>query len=388
MTITEKFFVECVKCGIKSEKIKIVPSGLDYNQLYKLCVAHSMSVIVVTALSEVFDKLYARFVDVLKKLAERQVKKDVQSEYDLNLVLKSFEQNGINYMPLKGYYLKKLYPNTAMRYASDWDLLIDVKQIKAIRKIMQNLCMEVKRFDEHHDIFYNPTTKTVFELHKTLFVGKLKNYFKTGFERAEVAENKECFYELSKEDFYISILAHSAYHFTEDAGVGIRYLADIYLYRKTYNLNEDYLDKELAKCDLKKFKEEFEKVSSYLFDGADANDFTKTLAKHILQSSILQYSDMKLASEVASNKGQVGDKKARKKTFWRKIFLTKEQMQFLFPVLKKIGWLMPLFHVVRWVKVMFTRPKALGQLKGYKQVELEKVDHMDGIRKGLGIENF
>ena len=275
-----------------------------------------------------------------------------------------------------------------MRYASDWDLLIDVKQIKVIRKLMQDLCLEVKRFDEHHDIFYNPNTRTVFELHKTLFVGRLKNYFKTGFERTKRKEGYNSFYELSKEDFYISLLGHSAYHFAESAGVGIRYLADIYLYRKAYNLDENYLDEELEKCNLKTFKQEFEKVVAYLFDDMDANEFTKTLAKHILQSSILEYTDMKLASKVASNKGKLSDKKARRKTFWRKIFLTKEQMQFLFPVLKKNVWLMPLFHFVRWGKVLFTRPKAIGQLKGYKQVEPEKVNHMDSIRKGLGIENF
>ena len=97
---------------------------------------------------------------------------------------------------------------------------------------------------------------------------------------------------------------------------------------------------------------------------------------------------MQLASDVASNKENNGEKTAIRKTFWRKIFLTKEQMQFLFPVLKKNVWLLPFFHFVRWFRVLFTRPKAIGQLKGYKQVELEKVNHMDEIRKGLGIENF
>ena len=68
-------------------------------------------------------------------------------------------------------------------------------------------------------------------------------------------------------------MGHSAYHFAESAGVGIRYLADIYLYRKAYNLDENYLDEELEKCNLKTFKQEFEKVVAYLFDSTNSMSF-------------------------------------------------------------------------------------------------------------------
>ena len=55
---TEKFFVECVKRGIKKEKIEFVPDGLDYQQFYKLCAAHSMSVAVVRALEQRLPMYY------------------------------------------------------------------------------------------------------------------------------------------------------------------------------------------------------------------------------------------------------------------------------------------------------------------------------------------
>lgn len=390
MTNTEKFFVECVKKGIKDEKIEYIPDELDYKQFYNLCASHSMSVVVFKALENVKEKLLPQFLTALQRSVHRHVMLDVQSEYDINTVLTAFEEHGLKYMPLKGYHLKKLYPSTDMRYASDCDVLIDVEQLKEVRALVDELGLATKRHDEHHDIVYYPETKTIFELHKTIFVGPLEEYFgveNKGFERASVREGYQYFYEMDRERFYISLLGHSAYHFAENAGVGIRHLTDIYLYRKAYELNEEYLNAELDKCGLRQFKDEFEKVAAYFFDGVEADGFTHKLAKHILESSLLANEEKKSASDVAAHASE-GDEKARGKSIWRKIFLPTKQMKFSYPVLKKHVWLLPFFHIVRWVSVLFTRPKAIKQLKQMKNVEESDLAYMKEIRNGLGINHL
>ena len=287
--------------------------------------------------------------------------------------------------------MKKLYPSTDMRYASDCDVLIDVDQLKEVRALVDELGLATKRHDEHHDIVYYPETKTIFELHKTIFVGPLEQYFgvgNKGFEKTSVREGYQYFYEMDRERFYISLLGHSAYHFAESAGVGIRHLTDIYLYRKAYELNEEYLNAELEKCGLRQFKEGFEKVSAYFFEDAEVDEFTKKLAKHILESSLFAHSELKSASDVAANANEADDKKAKRKSVWKKIFLPTKQMQFSYPVLKKHIWLLPIFHVVRWVQVLFTRPKAIGQLKKMNDVEETDLAYMKEIRGGLGINHL
>lgn len=391
MTNTEKFFVECVKRGIKDEKIDSIPDELDYKQFYNLCASHSMSVIVFKALENVKGSLLPQFLTALQRSVHRHVMLDVQSEYDINTVLTAFEEHGLKYMPLKGYHLKKLYPSTDMRYASDCDVLIDVDQLKEVRALVNELGLATKRHDEHHDIVYYPETKTIFELHKTIFVGSLEQYFgveNKGFDGAKVRAGYQYFYEMDRERFYISLLGHSAYHFAESAGVGIRHLTDIYLYRKAYELNEEYLNDELEKCGLRQFKDEFEKVAAYFFDNVEANEFTQKLAKHILESSLFAHSELKSASDVAAHAEERSDKKAKKKSVWRKIFLPAEQMKFSYPVLKKAIWLLPIFHVVRWVQVLFTRPKAIGQLKKMSSVGTEDLAYMKEIRNGLGISHL
>ena len=391
MTNTEKFFIECVKKSIKNERVENVPQDLDYKELYNLYTSHSMSVAVYKALERVSDQLPPQFLSALQHSAQRHVMLDVQSEYDINTVLTAFEEKGIKHMPLKGYQLKKLYPSTDMRYASDCDVLIDVEQLKKVRALVNELGLKTKRHDEHHDIVYYPGTKTIFELHKTIFVGQLEEHFgvkNKGFERAHVKEGTQYFYEMDKETFYASLLGHSAYHFSHSAGVGIRHLADIYLYRKAYDLNEEYLNAELEKCGLRQFKDEFEKVTAYFFEDMEADEFTQKLAEHILASSVLANEDKKFAAEIAATANEENHKKAKKKSIVRKIFPSVRQMKFLFPMLKKAVWLLPIFHVVRWTKVIFTRPKAIGRLKKMKEVTNEDLAYMKEIRAGLGINHL
>ena len=389
MTNTEKFFVECIKKGIKGESIELVPEDLDYKKLYNLCAAHSMSVIMFKALENVKEQLPPRFYGVLQNSAHRHVVWDVQSEYDVNTVLTAFEEHGIKHMPLKGYHLKKVYPSTDMRYASDCDVLIDVTQLKKIRALIKELGLSVKRYDEHHDIVYYPDTKTIFELHKTVFVGNLEKCFGVGLERAKLKEGYQYFYEMTPEVFYVSILGHSAYHFAEAAGVGIRHLTDIYLYRKAYDLDEAILQSELERCGLVQFKTAFEKLTNYFFDDGEADELTLKLAAHVLESSLLGNAAKQSASEVAAHsKDTETDGQAKKLTLWRMIFPPVSNMKFSYPVLKKAVWLLPLFYVVRWFHVLFARPENIKKLKGISDVDACDLKHMKEIRNGLGINHL
>ena len=190
--------------------------------------------------------------------------------------------------------------------------------------------------------------------------------------------------------FYISMLAHSAYHFAEGAGVGIRHLTDICLYRKANELNEEYLNSELEKCNLLTFKNEFEKAAFYLFANGEADQFTLTLCKHVLQSSLFSNNSSKDASTVVSQlkEGETNEKTAKKRSFWRAIFPAKEKMQFSYPVLKKQIWLLPLFYVVRWFHVLFTRPKNLSKLKRMNAVDSEQLSYVKKLRDGLDINHL
>ena len=388
MTNTEKIFVECVRCGILGEKIASMPEGVDLRELYRLTMAHSMSAAVNAALGGLADSLPGGFTAALARSAQKHVVRDVRSRYDINTVLTAMETRGLRFMPLKGYHLKELYPSSEMRYASDCDVLFDAGQLKEVRALFTELGLSVEHFDEHHDVYYYPATKTVFEMHKSIFVGPLHQYFGTGFERAHLREGYKSFYELSPEDFYITILAHSAYHFAHGGGVGIRHLSDIFLYKRANNLDYEYLDRELSTCGLYEFKNQFERLSEYFFSSAEADDFTLCLAEHVLSSTILANEEKQHASDIAANSDGNSESAARSKTVWRKFFPTKENMLFAYPVLKKAPIFYPLFYPVRWIQLLFTRPGSLKRVADISAADSSDIAKMRHIRDGLGLDKI
>lgn len=381
MDTTEIFFIKCVKSVLNGQDVKEIPQSVDLKKLLKLSKSHAVSVILFYALEHIKELLPHAFYNALKRSVEFHIMNDVQSEADEETVLNAFERNGVRFMPLKGYYLKKLYPKTEMRYTADCDILIDVKQIKAVRKIVKELGLSVKRYDAHHDIVYFDATKTAFELHKMLFVGDLGKYFGVGFERAKLKEGFNCFYELSPEDFYISFVAHSAYHFAKGGGVGIRHLIDICVYRKRYDLDEEYLRKEFTKCGLRTFQLQFEKLEKYFFEDGDADEFITRLADYVLCSSVLGNEDKKNASDISAN-----DTKG--KTLLSIIFPSVANMKFSYPILKKTVWLLPIFYVVRWFRVLLKTPERLVRIRNIRSVSKKEIEEVKQIRIGLGINGL
>ena len=375
---TERFFVDCVKAGIKGQTITEIPATIDYKKLYKLCAVNSVSVIVFCALQSVKDSLPIKFYDFLKTAVRRYVIKDTQLNADCETVINAFEKGGVKFMPLKGYELKNLYPKTEMRYTSDCDILIDGKEIRKVRRIIAGLGVKVERHDEHHDIVYFDKTKSVFELHKTLFVGKLKDYFKVGFEKAKLKDGYKYYYELSPEDFYMTLIAHSAYHFAEAGGVGIRHIADIYVFKKYNELDKEYLLREFDKCGLKMFAEQFEKLEQFFFEDKNADNFTLKLADYVLSSGVLGNSDKKEAAEVAANK-------TKTMATFKMIFPPASNMKFSYPILNKAIFLLPVFYVVRWFRIIFLTPKRLLRMKKVNSAKPEDVKQIKELRAGLGI---
>ena len=103
MDLTQKFFVECVKAGIRDTKITAVPQDIDYKKLYNLCIAHAVSVIVYYALSGVRPSLPPAFCNALQSSVETHILRDAQSDADDKIVVEAFEKAGVKFMPLKGY---------------------------------------------------------------------------------------------------------------------------------------------------------------------------------------------------------------------------------------------------------------------------------------------
>ncbi|MBR1676857.1 MAG: nucleotidyltransferase family protein [Clostridia bacterium] len=388
MNVNEKIFIRLIKTTIDECQNNNSLAEINYQELLKFCLKHSVSCIVFEALKDFKTALPENLYNALKQKAQQDIMKDIQGSYDVETVISAFENNGIKFIPLKGYYLKKLYPKSEMRYATDYDVLIDEKQIDKVHEVAKSLGMVLKQKGDHHDIFYFPETKTVFEFHKSIFEGSLKESFGNGFDRARLKEGYKSFYELPPEDFYISILGHSAYHFAHGGGVGIRHVIDVYLYKKAYKFNDKYLERELEKCGLADFRKQFEKLADYFFADGEGDEFTEKLADYVLDSSVLGNENKKQASDIVSNNSDSKIKSAKLKTLIQLILPPFKTMKGYYPILKSLPVLLPFCYIARWLTVLIKRPKSLKKINKITGAKNEEITEIKEIREKLGLNNI
>jgi len=101
-------------------------------------------------------------------ISERQV-------FTVEQVCKAFDENGIDYMPVKGTLMKNLYPKPDMRVMGDADILIKVDQYDKIAPVMEGLGFS-QVFESDHEIAWRKPELFV-ELHKRLIPSYNNDYF-------------------------------------------------------------------------------------------------------------------------------------------------------------------------------------------------------------------
>ena len=67
-----------------------------------------------------------------KKHMLSAVHKDANHDYVINNLLKDFEENSVDCMPIKGFVIKNYYPSAEMRTMGDIDILIRPAEYKKI----------------------------------------------------------------------------------------------------------------------------------------------------------------------------------------------------------------------------------------------------------------
>lgn len=388
MKVEQRFFLDLINSQLNGKKIEQLPSEIDSKVLFDLGARHSLLVMLYYALKPFEQKISKSFLDYLKIHATKEIAKTIKKQLDVQSLIENFEKNNVKFLMLKGYWLKDYYPVSEMRYTSDYDILIEEDKIEDIKSLMKQLGYTFMHEDAKHVAYCSTNMSVAYELHKKIFLGKLKDSFGVGFERAIPNGDSKNFYKLTPEDFYLSILGHAAVHFSENAGVGVRSVIDIYLFnRANKNLDKEYLSKLLEKCALTDFSKEMQKLGEFWFDGQKPSEFTLKLSEHILSSSMLENKDSFGANKIIKSESGKDLSKSKKTALYRKIFPTLKEMCYLYPSLKKCKIHLPFMHVIRWLKILFTRPKALKQLKTISNVEQGQVASLREIQLGLGIKD-
>ena len=300
---------------------------------------------------------------------------------DVERLCRTFDENGIDYMPLKGCIMKALYPKPELRMMGDADILIRTEQYGDIIPLMQSLQFTQQRESDHELIWVS--NGLYLELHKRLipsYNDDFYGYFGEGWQRAEAVSGNR--YAMSVEDELIFQFTHFTKHY-RDGGIGCRHIVDLWVYRNAHpELDTVYLEQQLEKLNLLTFYRNICRLIAVWFEGAASDEKTEYISNFILSGGSWGTEESRAISRTVryaakSNRGVNG----RLLYLWRLAFPGVETLRDKYRVLYKCPFLLPLVWLWRpFYKILFER-KSLESQK--RRIEAVTSEGLDDRRKAL-----
>ena len=357
---------------------KSIFENLDLDELEKQSEFHSVSALAAKALSSYFnnrDFFSADDAAKWSKILNNSVRRNLIIAAERKAVCDILEANRIWHTPLKGSVIQDFYPYFGIREMNDVDILIDKSRAQEIRDLMVARGYGVIEFGiSYHDIYEkNPVYE--FEMHTELYSKnhtKLNEYYSDIKDRFVKKEGRNFEYTFTPDDFYIYTIAHACKHLNA-SGIGLKPLADIYVYRKAVELDEDYLKAELDKLGLKENEKTLRNLSDKLFSTDEVlskeklTDEENKILGYMLAAGSNGSFFNKIKNGINSEDSESTNRR-KLKYIRKRLFLKPYQYEKSYPFFYKHRWARPFLPLVRLGKsVTVKRKKVILELKYIKK---------------------
>ena len=362
MNVTQQGVITLLRSAVTGEKLEL-PAGFDLEAAYPELKKHNMDTLLyegavrcgISKQKPVMQQLFGRYCRYLM-VAEGQQRR-------IREIFGAFEANGIEYLPLKGCRMRKLYPKPELRYMGDADILIRMEQYERIKPVMEGLGFEERAGTDHELIWRR---KELFvELHKRLipsYNADFYDYYGTGWQLA--ANREGCCWSMKPEDEWIFLFTHFAKHF-RDGGIGCRYVLDLWMFLEhNPDMDEAYIRRELEKLQLQEFHENIRKLIMVWFEDAPGDSKLDAMTDYIFASGSWGEKLSRTVSVAVRDSRQTGQAEEGKLRYLLRIaFPDVGTLKDKYTVLKKWPWLLPLVWLVRPFYKFFWERKSLQRHK-------------------------
>lgn len=306
---------------------------------------------------------------------------------ELQRVLGAFEEAGIDYMPLKGCRMKKLYPKAELRMMGDADVLIRMEQYAKIVPIMEGLGFEAKNETDHELVWQNQGL--FLELHKRVIPSYNKDYFRYFGDGWQLAKKQEghCF-RMTEEDEWIYLFTHFAKHF-RDGGIGCRHVLDLWMYRRANpDLDEGYIERELNTLGVLEFYQNMCRLMEFWFADGPEDDVVALMSGYIFASGSWGQMEERVRSvTIRDSKHSVLSFSGKLVYLWEKLFPPLWMLKRKYRVLQKAPWLLPVVWLIRpFYKLLFERESLEKRKREMEVLDQDSLKQHHRLLKTMGID--
>lgn len=303
-----------------------------------------------------------------------------------------FSENGIAHMPVKGYYLRELYPTPEVRTFSDIDILIRPEDRTRTHELMLS-----RGFSVEHD--WEPTYSyrrgaEHYELHTNLMDGNLDGrtdlqaYFSRAWDYAQPDE--ELRFRPAAEFHLVYMVCHLAKHLY-GGGAGLRMYLDVALFVRQLDQTLDWnsITAEFADLQLSGFfctvmnacRSWFGIRTSCPLPQADSAALEQLL-EYTLDSDLFGHLR---DHSVVRLRNTAKEKPSKLSVLRRMLFPPADVIASRYTFLQRRAWLLPVAWVVRFFSNLSRLPQQLRELRRVKAADPADVSSYDSFMKTLGL---
>lgn len=388
MNEEQRGIINLVKSALTGTAIS-VDENLDFNNAIKIAVKNGITTLIYygalnSGISTEKPHMQRLFVYTCKNVVVSE-----QQHFEVLNILKQFDQSDIEYMPLKGVLLKKMYIKPEMRIMSDADILIKTDQYDKIKEIMLKSGYEENVESDHELTWFKGGI--CIELHKRLIPSYNHDYyayFGDGWRLAKVKDGNR--YSMTDEDQMIYLFTHFAKHY-RDGGIGIRHIVDLWVYRNNKpDLNEKYIISELKKLQLADFYSNIIDTLDTWFGEKEENGITDFITQVIFQSGMYGTREGHILSDALRTAKITKKDSVRANKFFVRMFPSYKNMRSRYKFLGYLPFLLPFMWLIRGVGILFTGyDKIKLRADEYRVATTEKITDYGESLKFVGLDfNF
>ena len=338
-------------CGMPADrKIIQILSPQLMEKLYTLADRHDLAHIVSQALSSLGALKQDEVSVRLKDRAMQAMRRYVQMTHAYGQICKVLEEAEIPFIPLKGAVLREFYPQPWMRTSCDVDILVKEEHLdRAVCALTQQLGY-CNRGRSDHDVLLSTESGVHLELHydtiqERYAVNGCRDVLAEVWQDARQKEDGSYHYCMSDAMFYFYHIAHMAKHF-EVGGCGVRSFLDLWIMNHAMAHDRKARETYLLEGGLLKFAQAAEKLSETWFSGEEMDAMTGQVSDYILRAGVYGDEENRAALGQARMGGRL------RYVLLRRVFMPYDYLKAEYPVLEKHKWLMPIYQVVRWLRVL------------------------------------
>ncbi len=381
-----QLMMNLIKSIVNAEGGVELPSSLSLGEcqkLFGLAKAHDMAHLCGYALSRLGVELPEEAKRKFQQEQTLAVYRYEQQRYALQEICECLEKAKIDFLPLKGSVIRSLYPEPWLRTSCDIDVLVHEEDLE--RAIESLLSIGFEGGDRYiHDVSLFSPSGVHLELHFALIEGgaldKGNELLSKAWEFTIPADEKNYQKAFTDEMLYYFHIVHMAKHYTY-GGCGVRPFLDLYLLHHSVEFDGEKRKELLEKGGLWTFAQAARLLSEVWFGEEEHTELTLRLETYLLSGGTYGNVQNQVVVQQARRGGNA-------KYLFSRIWLPYEQVKAQYPSVEKRKWLLPVYQVRRWFRLIFKgRMKgSVRELKRANATSKEAQTEAEEMLLGLGLK--